>query len=145
VPDLPQRPSLEHLRKQAKARKRDRGVPLHRAQHELSREYGFESWPRLVHHVEAGGLQGMERALVLADAAALGALLRDDPAAATAPIAGLPPLLVLLRRSTASGAAVRECARLLLDAGLPVDTRGWSNFTPLDQAAMHAGPTRSDC
>ena len=27
--------------------------------------------------------------------------------------------------------------RALLDSGLPVDTRGWSNFTPLDQAAMH--------
>jgi ankyrin repeat protein len=27
--------------------------------------------------------------------------------------------------------------RSLLDAGMPVDTRGWSNFTPLDQAAMH--------
>ncbi len=25
----------------------------------------------------------------------------------------------------------------LLDAGMPLDTRGWSNFTPLDQAAMH--------
>jgi ankyrin repeat protein len=25
----------------------------------------------------------------------------------------------------------------LPDAGMPVDTRGWSNFTPLDQAAMH--------
>jgi ankyrin repeat protein len=25
----------------------------------------------------------------------------------------------------------------LLDSGMPVDTRGWSNFTPLDQAAMH--------
>jgi hypothetical protein len=25
----------------------------------------------------------------------------------------------------------------LLDAGMDVDTRGWSNFTPLDQAAMH--------
>lgn len=27
--------------------------------------------------------------------------------------------------------------RALLDAGMAVDTRGWSNFTPLDQAAMH--------
>jgi ankyrin repeat protein len=27
--------------------------------------------------------------------------------------------------------------RGLLDAGMHVDTRGWSNFTPLDQAAMH--------
>jgi hypothetical protein len=25
----------------------------------------------------------------------------------------------------------------LLDSGMPVDSRGWSNFTPLDQAAMH--------
>jgi ankyrin repeat protein len=30
-----------------------------------------------------------------------------------------------------------EVVRALLDSGLPVDTRGWSNFTPLDQAAMH--------
>jgi hypothetical protein len=27
--------------------------------------------------------------------------------------------------------------RSLLDTGLGVDARGWSNFTPLDQAAMH--------
>jgi streptomycin 6-kinase/ankyrin repeat protein len=30
-----------------------------------------------------------------------------------------------------------EIVRALLDNGMPVDTRGWSNFTPLDQAAMH--------
>jgi ankyrin repeat protein len=30
-----------------------------------------------------------------------------------------------------------EVVRALLDAGMDVDTRGWSNFTPLDQAAMH--------
>ncbi len=30
-----------------------------------------------------------------------------------------------------------EIVRALLDAGMDVDTRGWSNFTPLDQAAMH--------
>jgi Ankyrin repeats (many copies) len=30
-----------------------------------------------------------------------------------------------------------EVVRALLDAGMGVDTRGWSNFTPLDQAAMH--------
>jgi ankyrin repeat protein len=32
--------------------------------------------------------------------------------------------------------------RSLLDAGLPVDTRGWSNFTPLDQAAMRGRTER---
>jgi hypothetical protein len=30
-----------------------------------------------------------------------------------------------------------DVVRALLDGGMPVDTRGWSNFTPLDQAAMH--------
>ncbi len=30
-----------------------------------------------------------------------------------------------------------EIVANLLDSGLAVDTRGWSNFTPLDQAAMH--------
>jgi hypothetical protein len=30
-----------------------------------------------------------------------------------------------------------EVVRSLLDGGMDVDTRGWSNFTPLDQAAMH--------
>jgi ankyrin repeat protein len=117
VPDLPQRPSLEHLRKQAKARKRERGITLSQAQHELAREYGLDSWPKLVHQVRAARLEGIERALALADPVALSELLRADPSAATAPVGGLPPLILLLRRSTASAAAVRECARLLLDAG----------------------------
>lgn len=30
-----------------------------------------------------------------------------------------------------------ETVQSLLNAGLAVDSRGWSNFTPLDQAAMH--------
>ena len=30
-----------------------------------------------------------------------------------------------------------EVVSALLDSGMSVDTRGWSNFTPLDQAAMH--------
>jgi hypothetical protein len=67
VPDLPQHPSLEHLRKQAKARRRERAVQLSQAQHEVAREYGFGSWRKLVHHVQAQGLEGVERALVLAD------------------------------------------------------------------------------
>ncbi|MFI7640664.1 ankyrin repeat domain-containing protein [Nonomuraea sp. NPDC049400] len=125
---LPQRPSLEHLRKQAKHRKRAQGIPLSRAQFEIAREYGFPSWPKLVEHVRVAALEGIERALVLADPAALAALLAAGPAAATEPVpsrgqpgarpaAGLAPLLVLLRRAVAPDARVRECARLLLDAG----------------------------
>jgi ankyrin repeat protein len=55
---LPPRPSLEQLRKQAKElldtlRASDPSVALAAAQHALAREYGFESWPKLVHHIES--------------------------------------------------------------------------------------------
>jgi Ankyrin repeats (3 copies) len=55
---LPERPSLEQLRKQAKEhldtlRAADPSVNLAAAQHALAREHGFESWPKLVHHVES--------------------------------------------------------------------------------------------
>lgn len=122
MPDLPVRPSLEHLRKQAKARKRERAIGLSQAQYELAREYGFDSWPKLVHHVQATGLEGIERALVLADAAALSMLLHADPVTATAEVNGLAPLLALLRRSIGSPAEVRGCAQLLLDAGADPDS-----------------------
>jgi ankyrin repeat protein len=55
---LPERPSLEQLRKQAKEhldtlRATDSSVSLAAAQHALARDYGFDSWPTLVHHVES--------------------------------------------------------------------------------------------
>lgn len=55
---LPDRPSLEQLRKQAREHldtlhAADPAVKLAAAQHALAREYGFESWPTLVHHVES--------------------------------------------------------------------------------------------
>jgi len=55
---LPDRPSLEQLRKQAKdhldaLRAADSSAKLADAQHALAQQYGFESWPKLVHHVEA--------------------------------------------------------------------------------------------
>jgi ankyrin repeat protein len=122
VPDLPPRPSLEYLRKQAKTRKRERGIGLSQAQHEIAGEYGFDSWPKLAHHVQASRLDGIERALVLADTPALAGLLHADPTAATTAVDGLAPLLVLLRRSIGPPAEVRNCARLLLDAGADPDS-----------------------
>lgn len=126
---LPARPSMEHLRKQAKALRRARGIALTRAQLEIAREYGFESWPRLVRHVEAAGLEGIARALMLADAAELLA----TPELGVS-IEDLPPLLYLLRRSAGSGADVRECARILLDAGADpnahtVEQEDWGTWT----------------
>lgn len=122
MPDLPQRPSLEHLHKQAKKRKRERGIGLSRAQYELAREYGFESWPKLVHHVQASALRDIERALVLADTSALAGFLDADRAEATAAVDGLAPLLLLLRRSVGVPDQLRACARMLLDAGADPDS-----------------------
>jgi hypothetical protein len=57
--DLPPRPDLAHLKKQAKAllrelRQRDAHASLADALHALARDYGFASWPKLKAHVESG-------------------------------------------------------------------------------------------
>jgi hypothetical protein len=54
--DLPIKPNLDHLKKQAKdllreLQQRDPHTKLADAQHSLAREYGFESWPKLRSHV----------------------------------------------------------------------------------------------
>lgn len=74
---LPARPSLEQLRKQAKERLKqlranDPAATLADAQLALAREYGFESWPKLVHHVQATNPPGLAQfeQLALALAAA---------------------------------------------------------------------------
>jgi ankyrin repeat protein len=48
---LPQRPSLENLRKQAKRRAKKHVVQLAQAQRDLALEYGFSDWTALVAHV----------------------------------------------------------------------------------------------
>lgn len=55
---LPDRPSLEQLRKQAKEhletlRAADGSANLATAQYELARAYGFDNWPALLHHIES--------------------------------------------------------------------------------------------
>ena len=51
---LPPRPSLEQLRKKAKDRLDTMpGAKLADAQFALARDYGFDSWPKLVRHVDA--------------------------------------------------------------------------------------------
>jgi hypothetical protein len=66
---LPERPSLEQLRKRARdhlntLRAADPSVKL-AAQQALAREYGLESWPKLAHHVES--IQPANRMLQRAD------------------------------------------------------------------------------
>ena len=55
---LPEHPSLEHLKKQAKdllaeLRQRTPATQLADAQHVLAREYGFASWKKLKTHVDS--------------------------------------------------------------------------------------------
>ncbi|MBC8065960.1 MAG: hypothetical protein H7Y17_14095 [Chlorobia bacterium] len=50
---LPERPSLEHLKNEAKALKKAQSLPkLADAQLALARDYGFPSWAKLKRHVE---------------------------------------------------------------------------------------------
>jgi ankyrin repeat protein len=64
----------------------------------------------------------VERALIHADAATLSMLLRKDSAPARTIVGDLPPLLLLLRRSAGTPSQVRDCARLLLEAGADPDS-----------------------
>lgn len=48
---LPERPSSEHLRKQAKRLARARRIKLAEAQRLLAEDYGFPDWPSLARHV----------------------------------------------------------------------------------------------
>lgn len=54
---LPSRPDLEQLKRQAKELQHSAGVPLHEAQTRLAREYGFASWNKLREEVEARTLE----------------------------------------------------------------------------------------
>ena len=56
--NLPDRPNLEFLKKEAKAmlasmQQRDPSTQLADAQFALARDYGFDSWPKLKAHVES--------------------------------------------------------------------------------------------
>ena len=139
-----ERLTLAHLHAEASARRRALGVPLHLAQQELARAYGFTGWLSLLRHVQAGTLDGAARALALADPAVLGPLLAADPAGATRPIQGLPPLLTLLRQTSGLPADVRACARLLLDAGADPDSHTVESDGEWRQTALFDAVERRD-
>ncbi|MGV0739439.1 ankyrin repeat domain-containing protein [Mycobacterium syngnathidarum] len=48
---LPSNPSIDHLRAEARALQRTNRIRLHEAQFAVARDYGFSSWPRLVHYL----------------------------------------------------------------------------------------------
>lgn len=48
---LPSNPSIDHLRAEARKLQRADRTPLHQAQFAVARNYGFSSWPKLVHYL----------------------------------------------------------------------------------------------
>src|SRR6266536_1754991 len=101
TPRLPNRPSLAQLRKQAKelVQQLRNGDPsatdrlrkckpnvsdpiLADAQFVLAREHGFESWPKLVHHIQAVQYPGLEQHRRIAEDL-VAAYNSADPEAAT--------------------------------------------------------------
>jgi hypothetical protein len=157
--DLPPRPSVEHLRKQAKdllrafragegdavAKLRPPGGPstppkLADARLAVARDYGFASWPKLIAHVEsigAGGPSALERAKAAfhnQDADQLRQLLRLHPelkSLVREPVFAFDSPAVL-------HAKTREMLDVLLEAGADINARSrwWAGgFGVLDNAA----------
>ena len=155
---LPSRPSLEQLRKQAKEhldtlRAADPSAGLAGAQHALAREYGFESWPKLVHHVEAmqpehrmlqpaalksdhkllwspgrgTDLWALIQACTAGDLPAVPALIARDPTLARAHYDYRKPLYFAVRENRV------DVVRFLLEADYnPLDL--WVDDSPIESA-----------
>jgi uncharacterized protein len=168
---LPGRPSLEQLRKQAKELLRDyraadssalarlqntkpgisapdgpRPAALADAQFAIAREYGFESWPKLKHHVfvtqrpadfhePTWGRATWDFFMAIYEGHQdrVREMLRDDPSLARAEYAYLQPLHYAVK------AGRTDTIELLLSAGANPLAEGWSgrplgDDTPLARA-----------
>jgi len=81
--ELPAKPNLQYLKKQAKELLRStRQGKLADAQHTLANEYGFATWGKLKSHIAAQGLspaQILKTAVCDGDAARIGAVLQAHP------------------------------------------------------------------
>lgn len=159
--DLPARPDLVQLRRQAEELLRAAGegdsdaaariaavarrpTPA-AAQLALARAYGFPSWPKLKREVERREI------LDGRDVARLSALLAAEPELATTPMehwcdhpSGASPLgyTAMMRYDTSRGVwrdvpGTGAIARTLLEAGAPVDGEPGEQETPLITAASY--------
>jgi ankyrin repeat protein len=155
--ELPARPNLEHLKKQAKETLRTMasgpGVAqptLADAQHLVAREYGFATWAALKAHVESVGRAADPREMLgdavrANDTARLATLLGRHPelrAALDAPVAGEPfgttALIVAARQENT------EMIDLLLGHGADINARShwWAGgFGVLDTCALEFAPS----
>ena len=166
-PQLPHKPNLEYLKKQAKDLLRDfeqhqpaaierfrsfasgSGAPkLADAQHVIARDYGFASWPKLKEHVEAltRELQPKEKlaaAVRASDADRVARALEEHPelkAQINEPMfdyGGMQALLAAVQRTD------RKTIDVLLRAGAAINarSRSWSGgIGALDECAPELAP-----
>jgi ankyrin repeat protein len=81
--ELPEKPNLEYLKKQAKELLRSQlHGKLAEAQHALANDYGFATWAKLKSHVEALGLapvEALKAAVCDSDASRVAELLKKHP------------------------------------------------------------------
>ena len=162
--ELPAKPNLEHLKKQAKELLRDfqehesaaserfrayianstaTNAKLSDAQHVIARDYGFASWPKLKEHVETLTLTPAEQllgAVCASNALRVARVLEEHPelkAKLNQPLASygdLPLLLAAVQRSDS------KTINVLLGAGADVNARGksWAGGCGvLDDCAPH--------
>lgn len=78
---LPDRPSLRHLRDQAKSLVRSGSAStIAKAQFQIAQQYGFASWPKLKRHVESLKITGqIKQAIAANDLARVEGLLELNP------------------------------------------------------------------
>jgi hypothetical protein len=125
---LPNKPSLEYLKKQAKELQRTRPQgKLADAQHALAKEYGFASWAKLKEHVHSLGFtpaQAFKAAVCDSDAARVKQILERHPelrATINDPLPdygfGLNALYAAVQRSD------RATIDVLLNAGANINQR----------------------
>jgi peptide-methionine (S)-S-oxide reductase len=142
MPELPARPSAEHLRKAAKRLARKGSLRLALAQLALAQDYGFRDWSALMRHVAE--IRGVSEASVPPLVAAVRAndvtAVRDALAAGANPrvfYEGETPLHTAARRGTL---AVVEA---LIEGGALERRTDASGRTPLEVARRGRGPERA--
>ena len=135
---LPDKPSLDWLRKEAKRRltelrRTHPSAQLAEAQFDLAKEYGFSSWRALKAHVDALTVEGrLFDAAKTGDVATLAALLDEHPAKLHA--RARPYETSLLHTAAANGRLA--AVDLLLARGLDANTREKGDNTyPMHWAA----------
>ncbi|GIL38169.1 ankyrin repeat domain-containing protein [Roseiterribacter gracilis] len=137
---LPDNPSAEHLRKQAKRLAKELHIQLAAAQHQLAQAYGYKSWAALLQAVKdaepVSPRSELGAAAARGDLGAIRTLLARGDAADGHD--GESPLQ-LACRADASDATRYEAAHLLLQAGANPRKQGDGGTTAMHEAAAR-GP-----